>query len=595
MVDNGEVIDESALDVLLQELSEDLPADVKSLLDRPEMHTQMLQYLNEISSIGSNDYLSSVPPTPAANSDLNALEERTLVQDIAELEAKQRAIDNNLKSLITKSQSSIIDNEIGLKQAYSSFEQEFVHDTKALWRSFRDDDISDFKDDQELHELEIDLDPNSKQDSFQQTIENIKNIQPSEVEKNKNLSVVLQNMDQIVVILELPSLAGACIKAGYYSEALEISSYTRRLAIRFPQSDLIKEVETAVQSEMSLMLTGLIRLLRTNLKQSSIIKISSYLRRIQPFSQSEAIDEQLKRILLHSRYQFIQIELESLKPLKQSELFEKYCKRSIEVIREHCFGSIMTYRNIFPDSNELEVDLVDVGKIIEEEDDEQVDEISKKTEDIELEDNIEIKQEQNEETLARDTSEITPNGIETNNKDQKDDKEVEDSNKDEAEEGSGGKTTKSEAKAITEEPNLEGEPREEVTENESNEEQITNTNSGSNSNSNSNTTPIIPLIKNGKKSNILLFEFVQNVLLELVKNLQSSILQINEKSIRDGLYLQLIYCSQSLGRIDENFSDLMTITLLNTKNEETQEFIIDRPAWIKSIFKQQHLAKTLNR
>lgn len=106
--------------------------------------------------------------------------------------------------------------------------------------------------------------------------------------------------------------------------------------------------------------------------------------------------------------------------------------------------------------------------------------------------------------------------------------------------------------------------------------------------------PIIKLLENRKQSNILLFEFVRNVLIELIQNLKVSLLEVHEKSIRDGLYLQLIYCSQSLGRIDENFSDLMTVTLLNAKDENSKH-IIDRESWAVSIQKQQQLAKSLNR
>lgn len=568
--------DASALNVLLQELSGDLPADVRASLDSPELHDEILRYLNDISSIESNDYLSSVPPTPAANSDSKTIEEKTLVQDIAELEAKQRLIDTNLKNLIIKSQGSIIENEIGLKDAYKSFENDFSHNAKALWRTFKDDDINEIKDDQdqELHELEIDLDPNTKQDTFYQTISNIKDSHPNENEKDKNLSIVLENMDQILNILELPSLTGACIKAGYYSEALEISSYTRRLAIKFPSSDLIKEVELGVKSEMAMMLTGLIRLLRTNLKQSSIIKILSYLRRIQPFSQSDNADEQLKRILLHSRFEFIKLELRSLLPLRESSLHEKYLKRSIEVIREYCFGSIMTYKSIFPEIDDSELEEVNI----------ELEEISEEIPDIEEEEpeieeaakevvaGTEDKAEDEESNEADNKAEDKPE-LEVVTENATNEKTSEDKSEDQAED-----QEKSEKELVSsteqkDEVKIEAPVAKEIKESK---------------------TPIIQLAKNRKPSNILLFDFVQHVLIELVHNLEASLVHVQEKSIRDGLYLQLIYCSQSLGRIDENFSDLMTVTLLNAR-DESNNYLIVRDTWASSIEKQQQLAKSLNR
>lgn len=569
--------DASALGVLLQELSGDLPGDIRSLLDSPELHDEILKYLNDISSIKSNDYLSSVPPTPAANSDSHVVEEKTLVQDIAELEAKQRLIDTNLKNLIIKSQGSIIENEISLKEAYKSFESDFAHNAKALWRTFKDDDINEIKDDQdqELHELEIDLDPTAKQDTFYQTILNIKDSNPNDNEKDKNLSIVLENMDQILNILELPSLTGACIKAGYYSEALEISSYTRRLAIRFPSSDLIKEVELGVKSEMAMMLTGLIRLLRTNLKQSSIIKILSYLRRIQPFSQSDNADEQLKRILLHSRFEFIKLELRSLVPLRESSLHEKYLKRSIEVIREYCFGSIMTYKSVFPEIDDSELEDVKI-------------ELEEIPEDI-----PEVKEEEPEiEEAAQEVIPSTDESVKDEGSDQiksEDKPEVEiapESTKDEKPEDTPEKQDKEE-----EIPESSEKAKEDTIEVSKEEE---TTNKSVTSKITQPKKPVIELAKNRKPSNILLFEFVQHVLIELVHNLKESLAQVQEKSIRDGLYLQLIYCSQSLGRIDENFSDLMTVTLLNAK-DESNLYLINRDIWAASIEKQQQLAKSLNR
>ncbi|ODQ62615.1 hypothetical protein WICANDRAFT_60673 [Wickerhamomyces anomalus NRRL Y-366-8] len=571
--------DASSLEVLLQELSDDLPSEIQSLLESPALHSDILKYLNDISSIESNDYLSSIPPTPAANRDGNIVEERTLVQDIAELEANQRSIDSKLKNLIIKSQGSIIENEIGLKDAYQSFDTEFAHNAKSLWRTFKDDDIDEIKDDQdqELQELEFDLDPTTKQDTFYQTISNIKNTQLNETEKHKNLSIVLDNMDQILNVLELPSLAGACIKAGYYSEALEISSYTRRLAIRFPNSDLVKEVEAGVKSEMSMMLTGLIRLLRTNLKQSSIIKILSYLRRIQPFSQSNNADEQLKRILLHSRYEFIKLELSSLLPLRESALHEKYLKRSIEVIREFCFGSIMTYKSIFADIDDFELEDVKIELEEVEQSEEQIPKVEKEEEVSTQAEASETKANNaKEEGDAAEKEFNDESKLDADSKDQK----VEEGSEDNKEED-----VPADSLEQKQDENKQTEQKDKSTDDADELKELKEPTPEK---------PIIKLLENRKQSNILLFEFVRNVLIELIQNLKVSLLEVHEKSIRDGLYLQLIYCSQSLGRIDENFSDLMTVTLLNAKDENSKH-IIDRESWAVSIQKQQQLAKSLNR
>lgn len=529
-------IDSSSLSVLLQDLSHGLPDQIASLFDDEQLRTEILHFLNEISTIESKDYLSSVPPTPASGNFKQ--EERTLVQDIAELEAQQRSIDSKLKSLVVENQGAIVETKKQLTQAESLFEGEFQSIFKSIWRTFNENELEDVKEPQdlELQELEADLEPEAKDTSFHSVVLNVKKLVEADGEHNTNLSIVLENMEQVINILELPSLTGACIKAGYYSESLEISSYTRRLAIRFPHSDLIREVETGIKLEMSHMLTGLIRLLRTNLKQSSILKILSYLRRIPPFSQVPDSDSQLKRILLHARYQFIKLELDSLRPLQEGGLNENYLKRSIEVIREHGFGSIMTFKNVFPDADETEMGPVDI--IAEEQ--------SPAVLDIENEE-----QHTEQELIEEDTLDVDEQAQNGEAEESIASVEREDAN-DEAKEQANQEPEVLDAEAIEEVP--------------------------------------APSSPSKEPSNLLLFEFVTHILNELLRALESSLPQIQEKSTRDGLYLQLIYCAHSLGRIDVNFSDLMTAMLLNAR---AGELLLDRAAWAQTVEKQKQLTQSL--
>lgn len=165
--------------------------------------------------------------------------------------------------------------------------------------------------------------------------------QPHIKTSDDDLFTILKNLDKLLDFLELPSMTNAFVKAGQYSECIEISSLIKRLSIRYNDIELIKQVENNVNSEINDMLYGLIRLLNTELKQFSIIKIISYLKRIT----SDNI--MLEKVFLKARYQFICDELNILKPLKESNLIEKYLKRYLEVIREHCFQTIMTFESIF--------------------------------------------------------------------------------------------------------------------------------------------------------------------------------------------------------------------------------------------------------
>lgn len=587
------------LKVLLGQLSEDLPDEVKKLLEDDNVMKETLQFLDGISSIDNPDYLTAITPTPAEDS-LNGGGDsgRTLVQDIAELEAKQRIVETQLKNLIIESKDQIIQNKIDLDNASQIFENDFNNNFKELWSLLNEDDINELKDvqDQDLYELELDLEPQENsngelnKESFTSIIANIK----SNDFKNDNLSVVLSNMDQIQNILELPSLTAECIKNGHYSEALEISSYTRRLAIRFSESDLIKEVENGIKKEMDMMLTGLIRLLRTNLKQSSMVKIVSYLRRIQPFNQMDNSDEQLKRIFLHSRYQFIKLELSSLVPLKKNHLTEKYCKRSIEVVREFCFGTIMTFKNIFLNVNELEMGAVEIE--LEEEEAKKIEEENKEDVSIAQEITKEEKKEvngENEERTAEtnDTVRDEQSENEDTTKDEQPEKDEATDNKDVNDEDNEEKQEKQQKQERQKKKEGETKEIEEgAEENETSTEVATAAPSLARQQTVSNSDLLITT-ENRHESNLLIFEFVKHVVEELSTILSTELVSIREKSIRHGLYLQLAYCTQSLARIDENLSDLMTATLLNKRNSETNEFIIDRFNWKQSLEKQKSLAK----
>ena len=72
-----------------------------------------------------------------------------------------------------------------------------------------------------------------------------------------------------------------------------------------------------------------------------MIKILSYLKRII------GNRDQLKSIFFHSRYKFITDEFDTLLPFKQSRLIEKYLKRTLEIFREFCFQTVITFDSVF--------------------------------------------------------------------------------------------------------------------------------------------------------------------------------------------------------------------------------------------------------
>lgn len=313
-------------ELLLDSLRGDMPELVSSLFDDPSLRTESVEWLNGLFK------------------DENVLTDEGLVMEIAELDAAQSKLEDKIKKTVVGSSRDIIESRLQLDAVVKGTASDFKLQIK---------EVSDA--------LEADL----------SSVTALKALG-----EQTPLAVILGSSDSISSILELPALVAACVKAGYYHETLELSAHARRLAIRFPDLTLIKEVENAVKAEVATMLVGLLRLLRTDLKQSHIVKIVSYLRRIYPFNslgKGYSINDStigpvsilqpdansvLRRVYFDARREFIISELNLLQPLKKHST-EKYLKRVNELIREHCFTSILTYQSLFPTSSSGDDDFDD--------------------------------------------------------------------------------------------------------------------------------------------------------------------------------------------------------------------------------------------
>lgn len=175
------------------------------------------------------------------------------------------------------------------------------------------------------------------------------NSKDNENETNRlssELSLILQNLDNLTEILELPTITHALIRTSQYSECIEISSLAKRLKIRYNNINLINNLEKNITVEIEDMVKKLAGMLGTNIKQSSMIKILSYLKRVV------GDRDQLKTLFLHLRYRFIMDEFEALVPLKQSKLVEKYLKRVLEIFREFCFQTVITFESVFEEDRQ---------------------------------------------------------------------------------------------------------------------------------------------------------------------------------------------------------------------------------------------------
>ena len=98
----------------------------------------------------------------------------------------------------------------------------------------------------------------------------------SHLEERERAKNLLANHDRLLDILEMPSLVSTCVRNGYFSEAIQLSTHVKRLAtLHYTNVPLVQELAAQVEIAMSEMTVRLINLLREPLKLPSALKVYS--------------------------------------------------------------------------------------------------------------------------------------------------------------------------------------------------------------------------------------------------------------------------------------------------------------------------------
>jgi conserved oligomeric Golgi complex subunit 8 len=98
----------------------------------------------------------------------------------------------------------------------------------------------------------------------------------SQSAERKRAQNLLENHDRILDILELPSLVSTCVKNGYFSEAIQLSTHVKRLAtLHYTNVPLVQQLAAQVETAMNEMTVRLLGLLREPLKLPSALKVTS--------------------------------------------------------------------------------------------------------------------------------------------------------------------------------------------------------------------------------------------------------------------------------------------------------------------------------
>lgn len=80
-------------------------------------------------------------------------------------------------------------------------------------------------------------------------------------------------------VLEIPQLMLSLVRSELHDEALELMSFTRKLALSYPEVEEVQSVAAQVDSITSVMVDQLLALLRSSIQLPMCLRVVSYLRR----------------------------------------------------------------------------------------------------------------------------------------------------------------------------------------------------------------------------------------------------------------------------------------------------------------------------
>ncbi|SPN97827.1 related to Dor1-like family protein [Cephalotrichum gorgonifer] len=192
--------------------------------------------------------------------------------------------------------------------------------------------------------------------------------------KRRRDLLLLQNVERLVDVLEVPTLLETAVTSGpaNHSSALDLNGHIRRLHSLYPDSKLISSVAEEADSLIYQLALDLVHSLGTpGLKLASAIRTASLLRRvlpdILPSTTKDAQEKTLGLVFLLRRTATLALMLDALEPLRNladsekanvksagksgswsgGQHTERYLKRYVEVFREHSFAIISMFRSVF--------------------------------------------------------------------------------------------------------------------------------------------------------------------------------------------------------------------------------------------------------
>jgi conserved oligomeric Golgi complex subunit 8 len=176
-------------------------------------------------------------------------------------------------------------------------------------------------------------------------------------EERKKTEKVLEDLDVLVDIFEIPQLMDTCVRNGYYSEAMDLTAHVSLLLMRYNNISIIQNIHEKVQRSSDMMLIQLISLLRGPIKLPAAMNVIGYLRQMSSFET----ENELRILFLRCRGDYLNQRIEHVKKVSAVESDGKtdwqrlgrdsfeYIKQYIDVIREQVFEITTQYSSMFSD------------------------------------------------------------------------------------------------------------------------------------------------------------------------------------------------------------------------------------------------------
>lgn len=159
-------------------------------------------------------------------------------------------------------------------------------------------------------------------------------------DERRTAAAVREQHDKLRDLLEIPTLADACVRGGHFAEALALAAHTRAL----PNVPIVADVQAEVDAALRGMLAQLLAALREQAKLPALFKAASFLRRMGVLAEDE-----LALAFLASRAAYLDASFAAVEAARtgEREAHARFLKRYVDAWREGVHDLVTQYTAIF--------------------------------------------------------------------------------------------------------------------------------------------------------------------------------------------------------------------------------------------------------